>query len=70
MSTRERLHAIIDSLTELQMQELICFLEGQKKEGKTAASVMGILSDYADPDLIPLEEKAWERTVSENYENT
>lgn len=70
MSTRERLYTIIDSLDEQQMQELIDFLNSRKRHGKTAASVKGILSHYANPDLIPLEENAWERAAKQNYENT
>ncbi len=70
MSTRERLYNIIDSLDEQQMQELIDFLNSRKRGGKPAASVKGILSRYANPDLIPLEENAWERAAKQNYENT
>ncbi len=69
MSTKERLYTMIDNLTEQQMQEVINYIDSRKKHGKTATSVMGILSDYANPDLIPLEEKAWERAVK-NHENT
>lgn len=70
MSTKEQLYTMIDQLTEQQMLELIDFLGSRKSHGKTAASVMGILSDYADPELIPLEENAWEKAVKQNYENT
>lgn len=30
-------------------------------------SARGMLSKYADPALIPLEDGAWERTVTEKY---
>lgn len=70
MSTKELLYTMIDGLTEKQMLELINFLNGRKRSGKTAASVMGILSDYADKGLIPYEDGAWEKAVKQNYENT
>ena len=33
--------------------------------GKSAA---GVLAKYANPDLIPLEDGAWERAVSDDHE--
>lgn len=34
------------------------------------ASMLGRLREYANPDLIPLEEGAWERHVAEKYART
>ncbi len=69
MSTKELLYTMIDELTEQQCLELIHYLDSRKKRRKTAASVKGILSDYADPNLISQEDGAWERAVKRNYEN-
>lgn len=68
MSTKEMAYSIIDTLTEEQLQELLIFLNGYNKKQVSVESVRGMLSAYANPDLIPLEESAWERTVAENYE--
>lgn len=32
-------------------------------------SAAGSLSKYANPDLIPLEDRAWERTAKDNCES-
>ena len=68
MSTKEMAYSMIDTLTEEQLQEVIVFLKGYKKKTASVESVRGILSEYANPDLIAQEESAWERTVVENYE--
>lgn len=72
MSTKELLYAMIDRLTEEQMQGLIMLLSG-KVSSQTyhdeVYSVMGGLSEYANPDLIPLEKDAWEIEVKAKYEN-
>lgn len=65
MSTKELLYTMIDGLTEQQMLELINFLNSRTKHGKSAASVMGILSDYANASLIPQEDGAWERAAKQ-----
>lgn len=69
MSTKELLYSMIDSLTEQQMLELIDFMTDRKKQGISAASVMGSLANYADINLLPQEDKAWERAAKQNYEN-
>lgn len=43
------------------------FVEPVKK--RSAKSLMGILSEYADPKLREQEEGAWERAVVEKYSN-
>ena len=68
MSTKEMAYSMIDTLTEEQLQEVIAFLKGYKKKTASVESVRGILSEYANPDLIAQEESAWERAVVENYE--
>ena len=76
MSTKELLYTIIDGLTEQQMQGLIMLLRGKETEKPSESyrdevySVMGGLSKYANPDLIPLEQDAWEMEVKAKYENT
>ncbi len=67
MSTKEIAYSIIDTLTEEQLQELLLFLKGYKKEKTSVESVRGILSEYANVDLISQEESAWERVAAENY---
>ena len=71
MSTREIIVSMLDSLTEEQLQGLMMLLKGyvKKQEETEVDSVRGILSKYANPDLVPLEKEAWERVVVENYEN-
>lgn len=39
-------------------------------ELETNRSAAGSLAKYANPDLIPLEDGVWERTVKDNYENS
>lgn len=70
MSTKERLYSMINRLTEQQMLELIDYITDKEKQGRSAASVMGSLAEYADINLIPQESKAWERAAKQNYENT
>lgn len=75
MSTRELLYTMIDGLTEQQMQGLIMLLSGKENKSDPKSyrdevySVMGGLSEYANPDLIPLEKDAWEMEVKAKYEN-
>lgn len=61
-------YSIIDTLTEEQLEELLIFLKGYKKKMSSVDSVRGMLSEYANIDLISQEESAWERAVAENYE--
>lgn len=71
MGTREILYSMIDGLSEQQMQGLIMLLSnGDIQMKKNKKSARGIFSDCANPDLIPLEEGAWERTVAETYEDS
>ncbi len=70
MSTKELLYTMIEDLDERQMLEIIGFINSRKKKGRSAASVAGILSKYANPDLVPLEEGAWERAAIKKHENS
>jgi hypothetical protein len=71
MSTREMAHALIDTLSEEQLRGLLMLAQaGTFQKGKEKKSVRGIFSEYANTDLIPLEDTAWEKSVKEKYENT
>ena len=70
MSTKELLYTMIDELTEQQMIQLISFINSHKKKGKTAASMKGVLYDYANADFFRQEDGAWERAVKQKYDNT
>ena len=72
MSTKERLHLMIDDMTEEQANALFIVLgvsNSANSGGDDVDAVMGILHDAANPDLIPLEEGAWGRAVAEKYGN-
>ena len=84
MSTKEKVYSIIDSMNEEQLNALFVILSGTVHEEKTKANiveqvdaVMGILHEYANPDLIPFEnEEAWaeaaverERRILEEMKN-
>lgn len=67
MSTRERLHSIIDEMSVDQMEAWLVILEASRRKQAAVEvdSVMGILHQYANPDLIPLEKDAWAEAASE-----
>ena len=72
MSTKERLHLLIDSMTEEQANALFIVLgvsSAADNESDDVDAVRGILHDAANPELIPLEEGAWERAAAERYGN-
>ena len=72
MSTKERLHIMIDDMTEEQANALFIVLgvaNDTDNESDDVDAVRGILHNCANPDLIPLEEGAWERAVAERYGN-
>ena len=81
MSTKEKVHSMVDSLNEEQIRALFVILDGMVREEKpkakkTAASLRGIFHDVANPDLIPFEKDAWaeaaaeeERRFWEDYNN-
>lgn len=72
MSTKERVHTIVDRLSEEQLNALLVILGSVDKSDNNdndVDAVRGILHNAANPDLIPLEEGAWERAVAERYGN-
>ncbi len=69
MSTKERVHTIVDRLTEEQLNALLVILGSVDNSDNDVDAAMGILHDAANPDLIPLEEGAWGRAVAERYGN-
>lgn len=69
MSTREMLFDIINEMPEEELQALLVILGGYQRRTKSASEVSGMLSKYANPTLIEQEDGAWERTVTEHYEN-
>lgn len=69
MSTREMLWNIISEMPEEEMQALLVILGGYQRRTRSASEVSGMLSKYANPALIEQEDGAWERAVTEHYEN-
>ena len=70
MSTRELVHTLVYGLSEDQLRGLVLLLQNQPRKETTLEEVQGILSAYANPDFISLEETAWESAVKEKYENS
>jgi len=68
MSTRDLVHTLVDGLSEEQLRGLVLLLQNQPRKETSLEEVQGILSAYANPDLIPLEETAWESAVKEKFE--
>lgn len=70
MSTKETVITMLDTLTEEQLEGLLMLIKSYSHDDTSVDSLQGALSKYANKDLIPLEEGAWERNVVENYENS
>lgn len=75
MSTKEFAYDLFETLTESQLERfIIMFSGGNPQENEEhrpkAGSMKGILSEYADPDLIPLEKEAWANAAAEKYKNS
>lgn len=76
MGTRERVYKLIDTLDEEKLKALLLLFDNNNdnnieiKSDNQVEELMGIFSDYANPELIPLEEGAWERAVVEKHENS
>ena len=68
MSTTQMLYQAIAELSEEEKKALLLLLQASKnrkqKEDEVDA-VMGILHEYANPDLIPLEKNASEEAAEE-----
>lgn len=73
MSTKEMVHSMIDRMSEEQVKALFVVLGGTIPDEKPETNisdevdaVCGILHEYANPDLIPLEnEEAWAEAAAE-----
>jgi len=61
----EKVAAVIEILNELRAP----YNQSEKTEthSEVSISAMGIFNKYANPDLIPLEKKAWSEAVKEKY---
>lgn len=75
MSTREQLNSRMNYLTESQLKALLALIDTMipasehHLKNTDVDSVMGILHEYANPDLIPQEKDAWAEAVSKKEEN-
>lgn len=73
MSTKERLHLLIDDMTEEQMNDIIVYIQSMSKASEkkpaTVESLCGVLNRYARPGPVNLEEGAWERSIVERIIN-
>lgn len=65
----EKLMTIMDLPTEMQsgQVQVIVYPVSINETNKSVKSLRGCLKEYANPDLIPLEEGAWERHVTEKH---
>lgn len=75
MSTKEHAYDLYETLTESQLERFIIMFSGENQQENEehrpkAGSMKGILSEYADPDLIPLEKEAWANAAAEKYKNS
>lgn len=72
MSTKELAYSILDSLSEEQLKGFIMlFSESNPADSSKpkAETLKGALSEYANPDLIPLEKEAWANAAEEKHKN-
>lgn len=74
MSTREWAYSMIDELPDEEFHALMVIVQSMRKHSEEAAgrstkpkSARGILHQYANPSLIPLEEGIWEQAAAEKY---
>lgn len=67
MSTRELAYSVIDGLTDEELEAFIILFGKGRVKPIQKKSARGAWSSAANPDLIPLEEGAWERAVMERY---
>lgn len=70
MSTKELAYSILDSLSEEQLKGFIMLFSGSGETRPKAGTLKGALSEYANPDLIPLEKEAWANAAAEKYKNS
>lgn len=74
MSTREWAYSMIDELPDEEFHALMVIVQSMRKHSEEPAdrftksqSARGILHQYANPSLIPLEEGVWEQAAVEKY---
>jgi len=70
MSTTQMLYDVITEMTEEEKRALLLILRTprqKKQREEDVDAVMGILHNYANPDLIPLEKTAWEQAAVEKH---
>ncbi len=75
MSTREQLNSRMNLLNEAQLKALLALIDTMIPEPKQhlkdteVDSVMGILHEYANPDLISQEKDVWAEAASKKETN-
>lgn len=67
MSTRELAYSVLDELTDEELEAFIVLFGKDRKQSAEKKSARGAWNSAANPDLIPLEEGAWERDIMERY---
>lgn len=67
MSTKELAYRVLDELSDEELEAFIVLFGKDKEKSSKRKSARGAWSSAADPELIPLEEGAWERTIMERY---
>lgn len=70
MSTKELAYSILDSLSEEQLKGFIMLFSGNVETKPKAGTLKGVLSECANPDLIPLEKEAWADAAAEKFKNS
>jgi hypothetical protein len=79
MNTKEYAISLINTLSDEQVSkivELILVFQQRDSEKKIQDfqernfDAMGILHEYANPEMIPFEKGAWERAVIDEYAET
>lgn len=65
MSARERVYRLINTLDDEKLEALLLLFEDKKtdefKSNDDIDELMGVFSDCANTNMIPLEKNAWNR---------
>lgn len=67
MSTLEMAYQMLEQLSEEELKAFILLFGHNKNNDLQKKSAKGAWSFAANPELIPLEEGAWERAATERY---
>ena len=67
MSTRDVALAIFNDLNQDELEAFIVLFGKKHNSQSQKKSARGIWNSVADPQKIPLEERAWERDMAERY---